>query len=152
MDYVSSSNFCRFTRTGKLGHKIWIIMPFINPFKCWIPERHRMVCSRDNAKFSSIWISGEGAHWMNDELWRCAVWRHATIWMEIIDVVIQWSVGFMNQKSIVLRIKRTSITKHIITRTVAHMTIPPFFWFLSAYNKKGSKQSAFLAIKAGSLD
>jgi len=31
-----------------------------------------------------------------------------------------------------LMIKRTNITKHMMTSTVAHITIPPFFWVRSA--------------------
>lgn len=37
-----------------------------------------------------------------------------------------------DHKIISLMIKRTNITKHMMTSTVAHITIPPFFWVLSA--------------------
>ena len=41
---------------------------------------------------------------------------------------------YHDQKSISLSIRRTSMMKHIITSTVAHLTIPPFFCVLSACN------------------
>lgn len=46
-------------------------------------------------------------------------------------VYIYWVI---HQKSISLITRRTNMIKHKITSTVAHMTIPPFFWVLSACN------------------
>lgn len=39
---------------------------------------------------------------------------------------------WLGHNKISLRIRRTNIAKHMITSTVAHVTIPPRFWVLSA--------------------
>lgn len=48
-----------------------------------------------------------------------------------------------NHKNNSLRIKRTSMMKHMMTSTVAHMTIPPFLCVLSACNSNISSTTVF---------